>query len=112
MQPRVKPPGPDIAQPTPSPSQKLMSDIFAERLTPEGARWLRKTPVVVRPLITAKRHPHIINRLALLWGSNEDATAYLDSLVISSRPERRGFAMEVLTELCDLQRWLEEKSAE
>lgn len=79
-----------------------------ERLTPFGARWLQELPVPVRPAITARRHPHIINRLALLKNDRRAREEYFDSLFISSRPNRRGFAFEVLEELVELQKAFQE----
>ena len=78
--------------------------LTAERLNGFGARWLQSLSVTVRPLITAKRHPHVVNKFAILWGDDEAVQAYFDELLISSRPGRRGFAMEVLDELVELQR--------
>lgn len=83
--------------------------LTAERLNVYGARWLQSLPVTVRPLITAKRHPHIVNKFAILWGEDEAVNAYFDELLISSRPGRRGFATEVLDELVELQRAVQEQ---
>lgn len=85
------------------------SMLTAERLNGYGARWLQSLPVTVRPLITAKRHPHIVNKFAILWGEDEAVNAYFDELLISSRPGRRGFATEVLDELVELQRAVQEQ---
>jgi hypothetical protein len=83
--------------------------LTAERLDGYGARWLQSLPVSIRPLITAKRHPHIVNKLAIFWGIDDAVDAYFDELLISARPGRRGFAMEVLDELVELQRAVQEK---
>ncbi len=83
--------------------------LVGERLTPDGDRWLKTLPVTVRPVITARRHPHIVNKLARVWDRPAALAAYMDELLISSRPGRRGFAMEVLEELVDLQRALQER---
>lgn len=87
----------------------VLPSLTAEHLTPEGERWLKSLPVSVRPLLTAKRHPHIVNKMARLWDRRDALGAYMDELLISSRPGRRGFAMEVLEELVDLQRALQER---
>lgn len=84
--------------------------LAGERLDPDGQRWLRSLPVAVRPLITAKRHPHIVNKLARVWDRPAALAAYMDDLLISSRPGRRGFAMEVLDELVLLQHEIAERS--
>lgn len=83
--------------------------LTAERLERDGERWLKSLPVTVRPVITAKRHPHIVNKLAKVWDRPTALTAYMDDLLISQRPGRRGFAMEVLEELMDLQRALQDR---
>jgi hypothetical protein len=83
--------------------------LTTERLDHFGARWLQALPVTIRPLITAKRHPHVVNKFAILWGDDEAVDAYFADLLICSRPGRRGFATEVLDELVDLQRALHEK---
>ena len=74
-----------------------------DRLTTQGMRWLQSLPVPLRPVITARRHPHIIKCVALAWGDHHAVADYFDSLLISSRLDRRGFAVEVLDELVDLQ---------
>lgn len=106
----------DFARPSPGARSEQASfmhsvspSLCAARLDGYGARWLQSLPVSIRPLITAKRHPHIVNKLAILWGVEEAVDAYFDELLISSRPGRRGFAMEVLDELVELQRAVQEK---
>lgn len=86
-----------------------LPSLTAERLDGYGTRWLQALSVTVRPLITAKRHPHIVNKFAILWGDDDAVNAYFDELLISSRPGRRGFAMEVLDELVELQRAVQEQ---
>jgi hypothetical protein len=83
--------------------------LTTERLNGFGARWLQSLPVTVRPLITAKRHPHIVNKFSILWGDDDAVNAYFDELLISARPGRRGFATEVLDELVELQRAVQEQ---
>jgi hypothetical protein len=45
-----------------------------------------------------KRHPHIVERLRLLWGQPEGGT-YLADLLVDKRGGRAGFAPEVFSEL-------------
>jgi hypothetical protein len=79
-----------------------------QALTPEALTWLERLPPHYRPLATARRHPHIINRLCELWGTPLDLPAHFRELMLSNRPQRRaGFAFEVLTELADLQSMVE-----
>ena len=65
--------------------------------------------MAVRPVITARRHPHIVNKFSRIWGRSELVAGYLDELLISNRPGRRGFAMEVLEELSLLQSLVHER---
>jgi hypothetical protein len=79
-----------------------------QALTPEAHTWLARLPPRYQPLATARRHPHIVNRLCELWDSPLDLPAHFRELMLSSRPARRkGFAFEVLTELADLQSMVE-----
>jgi hypothetical protein len=45
-----------------------------------------------------RHHPHVVERLVLLWGFSECGT-WLDSLVIDWRGNRNGFKREVMDEL-------------
>ena len=77
-------------------------------LTPDAHVWLARLPPRYQPLATARRHPHIVNRLAEVWDTPIDLHGHFRELMLSSRPERRkGFAFEVLTELADLQAMVE-----
>lgn len=49
--------------------------------------------------VTARRFPHVINRLAAAWFSPADTNALLDSMLFSERAERQGFPVEVVAEL-------------
>lgn len=81
----------------------------AQALTPAAHVWLSTLPPRYQPLATARRHPHIVNRLCELWDTPAALPAHLRELLLSSRPARReGFAFEVLTELADLQSLVEE----
>ena len=42
--------------------------------------------------------PHVFNKLVELWGK-PDMMPYIDSLVMSNRPNRRGFPFEVTAEI-------------
>jgi hypothetical protein len=76
----------------------------AGTLTPQAHAWLSQLPPRYQPLATARRHPHIINRLCELWAQPAELPIHLRELMLSNRPGRRkGFAFEVLTELADLQ---------
>lgn len=74
-----------------------------DQLTSMATRWLHKLPVEVRPIITARRHAHVINRLCAVWSDTDARQMYFQELLFSSRPGRRGFSFEVMDELVDLQ---------
>jgi hypothetical protein len=69
---------------------------------------LRGIQLVVRTLAdaplhhTARRFPHVINKLADAWETTRDFDAVIDELLFTDRPARRGFPPEVLRELSDL----------
>lgn len=77
-------------------------------LTDDAHVWLSRLPPRYQPLATARAHPHIVNRLCLMWGNNQEMLDYLNELLISNRPGREGFAFDVMTELSDLQGLLEQ----
>lgn len=82
----------------------------AQALSASARVWLGNLPSRYQLLATARRHPHIVNRLCELWDTPSELPGYLRELVLSSRPARReGFAFEVLTELADLQLLVEKK---
>lgn len=78
-----------------------------QALTPQAHEWLARLPPRYQPLEAAQRHPHIVNRLSMLWTTPAEARAHLSELMLSNRPGREGFAFEVITELADLQSLLE-----
>jgi hypothetical protein len=69
---------------------------------------LRGIQLVVRTLAdaplhqTARRYPHVINKLALAWHRDEAFDAVIDELLFTQRPNRQGFPPGVLRELVDL----------
>ena len=48
-----------------------------------------------------QKHPHIVDRLRLLWGYPE-GSRYLASLLVDARGDRAGFSREVFSELITL----------
>jgi hypothetical protein len=86
------------------PQRKLQK---ADALTAEAHVWLERLPPRYQPLETARRHPHVVNRLSTMWATPTELPAFFCELMLSSRPGREGFAFEVLTELADLQSMME-----
>lgn len=50
------------------------------------------------PAQIERQFPHVLARLAELWGTRE-ADRYLDSLMVSDRPNRAGFPPDVAMEI-------------
>jgi hypothetical protein len=88
--------------PVPAPPKPRRA-VQQRQLSSDAHAWLSRLPPRYQPLATARQHPHIINRLSELWPQHQALQAYLQELMLSTRPGRGGFAFEVLTELCDLQ---------
>lgn len=61
--------------------------------------WLDAMPVEVRPEITAERHPHVLNKMAVIWRDTERVRDYFEELLLDTRQGRQGFAHDVLDEL-------------
>ncbi len=76
-------------------------------LTSAAHDWLARLPPRYQPLATARRHPHIVNRLCALWDTPSQRSAYFHELMLVNLKQRAGFSFEVLTELTDLQAMLE-----
>ncbi len=90
--------------PQPHPQRKPQ----AQALTPKTHVWLARLPPRYQPLATARRHPHLVNRLCELWQTPAQLPAHLSELMLSTRlGQREGFTFEILTELADLQAMVE-----
>jgi hypothetical protein len=85
-----------------------MSILGRDRLNPAGVRFLDELPDEFRPVQTATRHPHIVNKMAVLRGNAQALRDYFDELLLTTRSARRGFSLEVMAELFSLQRRLAE----
>lgn len=96
-----RPPQPPRSGSTRSPQRRSLTD--------EAHVWLARIPPRYQPLATARRHPHIVNRLAALWAVPGELPGYFQELMLSRRAGRQGFTFEVLTELADLQGWFEQQ---
>lgn len=98
-------PGAARRAPAPHPERKPQTPA----LTTQAHVWLARLRPDRQPMATARRHPHVVNRLAELWSRPDELLPYLHELMLGSRPEeRQGFAFEVLAELADLQALAEE----
>ncbi|MEO8298056.1 MAG: hypothetical protein ABI574_09660 [Burkholderiales bacterium] len=79
-----------------------------EPLSATTRGWMRDLPFKMRPGLTAQRHPHVLNRLALVWGDVPRVAELFQHLLLSSRIDRKGFALEVMEELLTLQAFSKE----
>lgn len=75
---------------------------LAWRLYPKASAWLVALPVEVRPILTANRHPNVVNHLALIWEYPSARDAYLNELLLPAHSGRHDFTIEVLDELIQL----------
>lgn len=50
------------------------------------------------PIELEQQFPHIVARIADLWGTHH-MESYLQSLIVSDRPKRQGFPVEVIMEI-------------
>lgn len=75
-----------------------------EELSAAAFRWLAQLPEAVRPIETGRRYARIVNRMAKLSRNTLRLLDYLDSLIISDRPYRQGFPVEVGREIAALHR--------
>jgi hypothetical protein len=69
--------------------------------------WLVHLPLDVQPRKLAERFPRIANLIAANWSDRARSVAGLDSLIADRRGGRRGFPMEVESELRGLRQYLD-----
>jgi len=61
-------------------------------------------PIRLKELLN---YPHVVNRLAELWGFPIQMRAYLEELLLDSRGTRHGFPLGVIAELTALRSYYE-----
>jgi hypothetical protein len=74
-----------------------------EALTAEAFKLLARLPSNLKLRATAERYPHVVNKLAILWGDASALDAFIKTLIVDDRPERVGFHFEALAELIEIQ---------
>ena len=67
--------------------------------------WLDTLPRRVQPHALCKLYPRIANRTASRWANIKALSAYFDELLVDRRRGRRGFPLEVLSDLCALREY-------
>jgi hypothetical protein len=75
----------------------------AETLLPVATRWLAALPMDCYPLALAKTFPRIANALATFWTRPDALMSYLSELLVDRRGGRKGFPLDVLDELHQLE---------
>lgn len=65
--------------------------------------WMAQIPPHVQPVVTAQKHPHVIERIAPEWRYPIHMRALFWDLLIDQRGNRWGFSFEVFCELSALQ---------
>jgi hypothetical protein len=77
----------------------------AEKPLPRTLRWVASLPPKVRPTALLRRYARIANVIAATWGHPTSLRSYMDCLFSATRANRRGFPLEVVSELIALKRY-------
>ena len=73
--------------------------------------WLDTLPNTARPAITAERHPHVVNKFAVIWRDESRVRDYFEDLLLDTRQGHQGFAHDVLDELGRLLEYFDAEQA-
>jgi hypothetical protein len=73
-----------------------------ETLSDEANAWMTALPESVRPRQLALRYARLVNRLAKLWSDPVRCARLLDDLMTDHRGGRKGFALQIASELATL----------
>ena len=73
-----------------------------EPLSDEAVAWLAELPESVRPKQLALRYARLANRLCKMWNEQAKCERFLDELMTDRRGGRKGFPLQVATELATL----------
>ena len=105
----VKPPSPPKLEAVITPEVvRLRKAKPIDHLLPLCVKWLRSLPEQVRPIALANQYPRIANLLALDWSKPAVCRRYLDDLLIDHRRgDRKGFPLDVHSELETLRDYYE-----
>jgi hypothetical protein len=100
----------DIASPM-KPNAAMPVDYSKRRHEPEkddlelsaaGLKWLASIEQAARPIRLAAAYPRIVNRMAKLWKTPREMDRYFEDLLSDVRGNRKGFPLNILTELSTL----------
>jgi hypothetical protein len=79
----------------------------AEPLASDTIKWLASLPDVLRPRRLPIQFPRIANALASRWDRRQACIECLEDLLIDRRGSRRGFPIDIVTELAALKNHFE-----
>jgi hypothetical protein len=71
-------------------------------LGPHAFHWLAILPAATRPRALARHYPRIVNRVAEIWAQPLQCERYLDELMLDKRGGRKGFPLDVASEIVAL----------
>ena len=74
----------------------------AESLRTATIQWILKLPPHIQPRHLQVKYPRVANRIATLWGDEGGCESYLDDLLTDKRGGRKGFPLNVATEIASL----------
>jgi hypothetical protein len=70
-----------------------------ESLRTATIQWIMKLPPQIQPRHLHVKYPRVANRIAALWGDTTGCESFLDDLLTDSRGGRKGFPLNVATEI-------------
>jgi hypothetical protein len=74
----------------------------AETLRTTTIQWILKLPPHIQPRFLQVRYPRVANRLAALWDDVTACEGFMDDLLTDKRGGRKGFPLNVATEIASL----------
>ena len=95
-------PAANAAKKTPENWDEKRHDTPAESLGEDAVVWLMELPEAVRPKQLALRYARLANRLCRVWNEPLKCERLLDDLMTDRRGGRKGFPLQVASELATL----------
>ena len=86
----------------PIPEPEVPSRPVRERLSADAQALLRRLPPELPMTVTARDFPHVMNRIAIVFGNVAALEQVMWKLLIDDRSDREGFPFQVANELADL----------
>jgi hypothetical protein len=77
------------------------------QVLPATVRWVGGLPPAIRPLALLRGFPRIANQLARVWQDARSVAKSMDALLLDRRGGRRGFPVEVQSDLLVLRDFVE-----